>query len=429
MSSDLLFLTASEILPRLRAGTVSVEAYARACLDRIAARDPQLHAWAFVDPDLVLAQARALDAADIKGPLHGLPIGIKDVILTRDMPTQYNSEIYQGAHPRMDAACVSVLRSAGALIIGKTETVEFAATGRPPPTVNPHDFSRTPGGSSSGSAAAVADLHVPLALGTQTGGSMIRPASFCGVFGMKPTWGLVSREGAKVFAPTLDTIGWFARSAADLALLYNVFDHHAGTPPAFTIAGSRIALCRSPMWDHAENATRAAFAYAADRLRASGAIVTELELPAPFEGLSRIQGLIMRAEGGASFLPEHRADSTQLHASLRDQVENADGITRDDLRRAYDVGASCRPVFDALAKDFDAVLTPSIPGEAPIGLAQTGAMTFNAMWTLLHVPCINVPGFVGRSGMPVGLTLTGPRYNDTKILAVADAVGRIFSAP
>ena len=419
----------------MRAGTLRSEALVRACLARVDARESTVHAWASLDADLVIARARELDrlaGVGPIGPLHGLPIGVKDVILTEDFPTQYNADVYRGFHPRIDAACVATLRAAGALVFGKTETVEFAATGRKAPTRNPHDIGRTPGGSSSGSAAAVADFHVPLALGTQTGGSMVRPASYCGVWAMKPTWNLISREGAKTYSTTLDTIGWFARSAEDLALLYDVFDAEPDTRApdarAVRIAGARIALCRSPSWAAADDDARAAFADGAERLRHAGAELVDLELPAPFEELVDLQRIVMRSEGQAAFLAEYRRFGTALGPSFREQVENVDGTRRAHLLHAYDVAAACRARFDRLAAPFDAVLTPSTVGVAPEGLADTGAMTFNAMWSLLHVPTVNVPGLVAASGLPIGLTLTGPRFADRRVLAVAASVGAVFSS-
>ena len=426
MRDNLATLSATQLLPRLLSGGLSVETLARSCLERITARDPEVHAWAYLDHELVIAQARMLDHCGVKGPLHGLPIGIKDVILTRDMPTQYNSPIYEGFHPNVDAACVTVLRNAGALIFGKTATVEFAATGRKATTCNPHDLARTPGGSSSGSGAAVADGHVPLALGTQTGGSIIRPASYCGVYALKPTWNLVSREGAKAFSASLDTVGWFGRSAADLALLYGVFDR--AEAPVFTVENSRIGLCRSPVWNKADAATRSALEAAAEILRRAGAHVIDLELPAPFENLADLQCLIMRYEASSAFLPEYRTNPNELHTSIREQVENIDGYTRSQLCTAYDVAAQCRATFDKIASGYDAVLTPSTVGEAPLGLASTGDFIFNCIWTLLHVPCVNVPGFSAVNGMPVGLTVTGPRFSDRRMVSVAAAFGELFKS-
>ena len=422
-------LAATAMRAALHAGTLSAEALARSCLDRVALRDTELRAWTAIDPDAVLARARELDRLDAaaRGPLHGLPVGIKDVILTHDLPTQYNSPLHQGFHPRIDASCVRLLRQAGAMIFGKTDTVEFAATGRKALTRNPHGMAHTPGGSSSGSAAAVADGHVPLALGTQTGGSMMRPASFCGVWAFKPTWGLVSTEGCKSYAPTLDTLGWFARSAADLGLLLDVFDPEpAATAPPSPLAGLRIATCRTPMWARADPSTQRAFEAAAQALRAAGAGVEDLALPVGFERLPALQLLLMHAEGRASLLCEYRDHPEVLEASLRDQVLNRSGTTRVQLRDAYDEAAARRTEFDGLAQGFDAILVPSAVGEAPIGLAATGDLVFNGLWTLLHVPCINVPLWQGSQGLPVGLTLLAPRYADRQALAVAQAIETHF---
>jgi Asp-tRNA(Asn)/Glu-tRNA(Gln) amidotransferase A subunit family amidase len=422
-------LSATQALALIREGRLTVEGLAQACLDRVAEREPSLRAWSHIQADLVLSRARELDGVEVRGPLHGLPIAVKDVFLTEDMPTQYNSPIYNGFHPRTDAAVVKILRAAGALIFGKTETVAFAATGRKAPTRNPRNLAHSPGGSSSGSAAAVADFHTPLALGTQTGGSIVRPASYCGVFGMKPTWNLISNEGAKTFATSLDTVGWFARTAADLELLYDVLDPEPPTPAApFELRRSSVAVCRTPMWSQAEPATRDALMLAAERLRSAGASVEDLDLPSPFEDLHQRHFIVMRAEGRAAFLAEYRADYALLEPDLRDYVENRWGYARGDLRQAYDVAADCRARFDALAEPYDLILAPSAVGEAPLGLSLTGEMTFNGMWTLLHAPCINVPGFSGPLGLPVGVTVVAPRFADRRALAAAKALDELFGA-
>ena len=317
---------------------------------------------------------------------------------------------------------VTLLREAGALILGKTETAEFASSGRLAPTVNPHDLTRTPGGSSSGSAAAIADFHVPLALGTQTGGSVIRPASYCGVFGFKPTWGMVSAEGAKTFSPSMDTVGWFARTADDLILVNDALSPVEPETPDVRIEGARIAVCRSPVWGQAGAATREALAQESVRLAAAGAIVTELDLPQPFDQLVDVQKCIMLSEGRATFLAEYRKDPGRLHPGLRSQVENAAGYTLAQLREAHDIAANCRRAFDAIAGEFDAVLTPSTIGDAPMATEGSGAMIFNAIWSLLQTPCVNVPVARPAGALPVGLTVTGPRYSDRRILAIARAM-------
>ena len=412
-------MSAAAAAQAIREGRLTSEALTRACLERIAARDPVVKAWSFVDPAHALRQARELDKRPPMGPLHGVPVGIKDMIDTRDMPTQHNSPIYAGHRPGQDAACVETMRAAGAVILGKTDTTEFAAAGRPAATRNPHDPARTAGGSSSGSAAAVADDQVPLAFGTQTGGSTIRPASFCGVPALKPSWGAISREGLKVYSVTLDTLGIYGRDIADLGLVCDVFDLHDDAPPRpVAAAGARVALCRSPAWSSASPEVAAAMECAADRLRAAGVAVDTLELPDSFTRLGDMQRTVMHAEGRAAFLNLARAHGHLLHDDFFHRVENRDGITRAALLEAYDHAASCRREFDALARPFDAVLTPSAPGEAPIGKGP-GDAVFNRMWTLLHVPCINLPCTEGPAGMPIGVTLTGPRFTDRQLLQVA----------
>ncbi|MCX5494475.1 amidase [Kaistia dalseonensis] len=420
-SEGLHRLTATAAAAAIAAGELTSEALARALLDRIAARDPALKAWSFVDRDAVLRTARELDRSPSKGPLHGVPIGIKDMIDTADMPTQHNSPIYVAHQPSLDAACVETLRAAGALIIGKTETLEFAAAGRYAPTGNPHDLSRSPGGSSSGSAAAVADFQVPLALGTQTGGSTIRPASFCGAFALKPTWGAVSREGAKFYSVTFDTIGWYARSVEDLDLLAEVYGIVDDAPPRTgPLAGRRIGYCL-PFPDATSADSREAVLAAVRHMRAEGAEVVEIALPSVFATLNDVHRVILFSEGRSAFLNLYRAHFGALHEDFRHRTENRDGFSRADLVRAYDTAASCRVAFEEIASSFDAILAPSAPGVAPPGRWH-GDPGQNQIWTLLHAPVVNVPGFFGANGLPVGVSLTGPRFFDRQVLAVAAAL-------
>lgn len=419
--------SATDLRDRLRRREVTARAVALAFLARVDAREAEVHAWAFLDRDTILAQADALDrkaaSGAAPGPLHGLPIGVKDIILTADQPTRYNSPLYDDFDARLDAACITVLRQAGAIVFGKTDTVEFGATGRKAATHNPHAPGHTPGGSSSGSAAAVADRHVPLALGTQTGGSMIRPASYCGTWALKPTWGLVGNEGVRPYAPSLDTVGWFANTAADLRLLYDVFDPDPGDADVpFKLRGAAIALCRTPGWHRAEPATMAAFERARACLIDAGTRVVDLD-NVPHVTLAEMQMRIMRSEGRASLLAEYRRCPEALEPTLRDQVLNTDRTTRRQLVDAYDRAAECRRTFDAVAASYDAVLAPSSVGSAPAGLAATGDLIFNGLWTLLHVPCVNIPGWQDDRGLPVGLTVTGARFADRQVMAVAEAIG------
>jgi amidase len=421
-------LTATQALGLMRAGLLSVEEMAQACLARIRERDPVVRGWVHLDPDLIQRNARELDKREVKGPLHGIPIAVKDVIMTADMPTEHNSPLYKGSFATVDAGCIKTLRAAGALIFGKTDTTEFAAVTRGGTARHPLDASRTPGGSSSGSAAVVGDSQVPIGLGTQTAGSTIRPGSFCGIYAMKPTWGAINREGLKMLSLSLDTLGLFARSAEDLDLLADVFALEDRTPVApFTLRGARIAACRSPAWDKTESATREAFERGIRLLREAGAEVAPLDLPPTFSSLVDHHTAVMYGEALVSFLSEIRAQPELLHEDLTAMAKNSKGITKGALVAAYDAAAQCRMAFDEIAAGFDAVLTPSARGEAPAGTV-TGDAAVNAMWTLLHVPVISVPGFTGPFGLPVGLSLTSPRYTDRHLLRVAKEIGPLFSA-
>jgi Asp-tRNA(Asn)/Glu-tRNA(Gln) amidotransferase A subunit family amidase len=421
-------MTATAAAAAIREGSLSSEALVQSCLERIHERDPEVHAFAHVDAEHALRQARERDGEPPRGPLHGIPVAVKDMIDTVDLPTQHNSPIFAGHRPGKDAACVRILRSLGAVILGKTDTVEFAAAGNMPATRNPHDLHCTPGGSSSGSAAAVADFMAPLALGTQTGGSTIRPASYCGIFGMKPTYNEVSFEGAKPFSVSLDTIGWMARSVADLALLAGAFGVGRGRwQPRESAAGLRIGLCRTPMWEQAEADSRDAVERAAAMLEAAGATVVELELPPPFAEMNALHDVVMQGEGRTAFRDLYLAYPALLHDDFKAKVEDRLGISPQRLVEARDAIAASRPVFDRLAAAFDAVLTPAVPGEAPQGLETTGLATFNRTWSAMHVPCITVPFARGRRGLPVGVQLVGPRYGDLGLLGVAQAVAGCLS--
>jgi Asp-tRNA(Asn)/Glu-tRNA(Gln) amidotransferase A subunit family amidase len=424
MTDEVNRLTAAELSSRLQSGKITVEEIARASLERIAARDAEVRAWSYVDPDSVIRQARELDKLPSRGPLHGIPFGIKDIYNTADMPTQHNSPIYTGHRPNIDAATVGTLRAAGALILGKTDTMEFASTGRLAATRNPHNLERTPGGSSSGSAASVADFHVPLALGTQTGGSLIRPASYCGVYAMKPTWNAVSAEGIKLISTTLDTAGWYGRSVADLALVADAFALEDAAPGGFTtLAGARILIDATAY--QVEPASRDALAQATQRLEAAGAVAVRRDLADIFTPLAGLWEVVSRSEGRTAFLDLARLYPHLLHEEFMRRVNNVGGFSRRELLHAYDTAAQCRVEFDRIAGEVDAVLTLSAPGEAPPGRTQ-GDNALNRDLTLLHVPCINIPAGLGPNRLPVGLTLTGPRYGDRHLLTVAASVAPVL---
>lgn len=422
--------TAAEASALLRGKRLSAEELLRSCLSRIEQRDQVVRAWLHLDPDQALRAARELDKLPAKSAIHGIPWGVKDVFDTKDMPTTQNSPIYPGLRPGRDAAAVAVVRACGALILGKTDTVEFASGGRKALTTNPFNPAHTPGGSSSGSGAAVGDFHVPFAFGTQTGGSHIRPAAFNGIYGIKPSWGAVSREGLKMASLTLDTVGWYGRSVDDLLLVAEAFRLlRADEVEPVAPRGLRVGLCRSPVWDRIEPAGEAALMLAARRLADAGAVVEDLTLPEPFDGLAAAHADVIYCEGGKSFLPELLGAPGLLAPDLKDRAENRRGITPAKLLASYALGDRCRPLFDGLfGPELDVVLTPSAPGEAPLGLQTTGDAVFNSNWTLLHVPCVGIPVGRGPTNLPVGVTLVGPRLSDARLLGIAKGLAPVIDA-
>jgi Asp-tRNA(Asn)/Glu-tRNA(Gln) amidotransferase A subunit family amidase len=410
-------LTAAEAAAAIADGAMTSEALVTSCLERITVREKRLGAWEYLDAEQALAQARMCDRSPARGPLHGVPVGIKDLIDTCDMPTAYGSPIYAGYQPAWDAACVALLRAAGAIILGKTVTTEFAMF-TPGKTANPHHLAHTPGGSSSGSAAAVADNMVPLALGSQTAGSIIRPASFCGVVGYKPTHGQFAVAGIKALSQTLDTLGGMARSVADVALLRAALVGGPGRLPALE-RPPRIGLSRTPQWPHATAATREALDTASRRLATAGAEVSELVLPAEFEPLAAAQETIQIFEGARCFAYELTRHREQLSQKLLELLAPAEGITYAAYAEAMALADTCRRQLDSIFTDYDVLLVPSAPGEAPAGLEATGNPIFNRIWTLLHTPAVNLPGFQGPNGLPVGVQVIGPIGMDDRLLAIA----------
>lgn len=350
----------------------------------------------------------------------------------KDMPTQHNSAIYKDSFPAVDAGSVAILRQAGALIFGKTTTTEFAANIIGTKTANPHAPHRTPGGSSSGSGAAVADFQVPLALGTQTGGSTIRPASYNGIYGFKPTWGSVSREGQKIYSVSLDTLGWYGRSVEDLELFISLFAMKDDAVPRSLsdtgVRGLKFGFVKTMVWDQAGEGTRRAFEDGKARLVAAGAEVEEMEFPDEFVDLPAWHTVMLYSDGRVSFLPEYRIGKASLAADLVEHVEEAHGYTRKQYLDACDGIAALRPKWDAIANRYDAVVAPSVPDIAPEGLERTGSAVFQSFWTALHVPIVNVPGFRGEDNMPIGLSLTAARYKDQALLNVAREVGKVWVA-
>ncbi|KAK1850265.1 amidase [Colletotrichum chrysophilum] len=423
-------MTATEVRRLIDADEETLERYVSSLLERYQERDRDIKAWAHIEPDRALRQARLLDRIprEQRGPLHGFVIGVKDAILTEDFPTRHGSPIHANDAPLCDAASVAVLRRNGALILGKTTTTEFTATFEGPGTRNPHDTSRTPGGSSSGSAAAVADMQVPIALCTQTVGSTIRPASFTGVFAFKPTWNAISPEGQKMSSLTLDTFAVMARSIADLQQVSKVLGLRDDEPPRqISLNKATFAFVKSPIWPSAGPGTIAALQQAANILIKAGAHIVEVTLPHEFDDIISLQNGILEAEIGVAFHREYSTSRDQISEYLASIAQTAHTGSKKAYLRALDKIAALRPKMDEIADRYTAIVTPSAIDVAPKGTG-TGSSDFNAMWTALHMPVINVPGFKGEDDMPVGLSLVTSRFRDEHLLQVARQVGGLFAA-
>jgi amidase len=411
---------------------LSAETVVRAALDRIAAQDAGILAWQHVGGDAAVAQARRLDDGGESGALLGVPLGVKDLMDTADMPTTYGSPIYAGHRPGVDAAAVALARSAGAVVVGKTVTTEFA-TFDPGPTRNPRapaDMPRTPGGSSSGSAAAVAAGMVPLAFGTQTAGSIVRPAAYCGVVGYKPTHATLPLAGIKSLAPSLDTVGVLARSVDDAAFFVGALARDAAVADASTARHTplRIGICRTPHWERAGADTRAALDTAIRALERIGGTVRDFDLPQACHGLTEAQQDIMAFEALAAFAPEARERAEGFSAAFARQLEAGRAVTAQRFHLALARAEAARTAFGTAMAEFDVVLAPSAEGEAPAGLSATGDPIFCRMWTLLGTPCVHVPTGTGATGMPVGVTVTGPRHADAHVLGIAHRLEQALGA-
>ncbi|WP_050851675.1 amidase [Bordetella pertussis] len=388
--------------------------------------EPVVRAWRELDVDAARAQARRLDTHAARGLLAGVPIAVKDIFLTEQFPTRYGSPIYEHGIAGTDADCVARARAAGALVLGKTVTTEFAYF-TPGPTANPRDPSRTPGDSSSGSAAAVAAGMVPLAFGSQTAGSLIRPASYCGVFALKPTHGLHSLAGAKAMAPSLDTLGWLARDAGDLELMRCALAGEDYRPlPDARPAALRLGICLTHEWHAIEPDGAQAFAHAQVLCTAAGAQLAPLVLPDALQGLMQAQQTIMAYEAARSLAAEWRDARARLSPAMQALIEAGLGCDAQSYAQALALAARGRAHLEHAMRDLDAVIAPAAPGEAPPGLARTGDPIFSRVWTLLGLPCVNVPGLAGPHGMPIGVQLIGRPGDERRLLAVAAALHRVF---
>lgn len=428
-------LSLSQAAAGIRDGRLSSTELVEDCLARIEETDRDIGAFAFLDRDHAMRQARAADNHRSQGkpvgPLHGVPVGIKDIFDTADMPTELGSKLWAGRTPRRDAAAVARLRAAGAIILGKTATTEYAYF-TPAKTRNPHNHAHTPGGSSSGSAAAVAALMVPGAIGSQTNGSVIRPAAFCGVVGFKPTHGLIPRSGALLLSRALDHVGVFAREVKDAALLAEVlagFDPEdpdtrpVARPPFTDVAESdpplppRLAFVRSPVWHEAEPATAEAFT---ELVAALGEQVSEIDMGPRFDRAREMHRIVMEVEMAHNLHRDYEQGKDSLSPVLRALIERGRKILAVDYTRALAGSAPLNEALESVFDEYDAILTPAAPGPAPRGLDSTGNPIFCTLWTYLGTPAVTLPLLVAEDGLPMGVQLVGRRGNDARLLRTAN---------
>jgi len=431
---DLTLLGAAEAAEKIRSGLISSEELVAACLAKLEQIEGIVGAWVHLDPEYALNQARAADQAIRSGmplgPLHGVPVGIKDIIDTRDLPTEDGTVLHEGRRPQYDATVISNLQTAGAVVMGKTVTTELAVYS-PGKTRNPHNPEHTPGGSSSGSAAAVAAGMVPLAVGTQTNGSVIRPASFCGVYGYKPTFGLISRHLILSQSQPLDQVGVFGRSIEDVALLAEAiigYDNNdpdsllQAKPELYRIQAEepplspKLGFVKTPAWGQADDFTRSAFEELTEVLGDSAA---EVSLPEMFDQAHEKHRIIMEADLARSFAAEYREGADKLSDTLKEMIERGQKVLAVD----YNNAVAAREIFySALNTIFDwhdAIITPATTGVAPAGLDSTGSPIFCTIWTLCGMPSITLPLLQGDNGMPLGVQLVAPRGEDAKLLRTA----------
>jgi Asp-tRNA(Asn)/Glu-tRNA(Gln) amidotransferase A subunit family amidase len=422
--TDLALLPATQAARRLREGSLTATELTEALLARIAAREPALHAFAWQDAAGLRRAAAAADAlpASARGPLHGLGFGVKDVLDTADLPAQYGSPIWAGHRPRSDAACVALARRAGALVVGKTVTTEFA-TRQPGPTANPANPGHTPGGSSSGSAAGVADGFFHVGFGTQTAGSIVRPAAYCGAVGFKPSYGTIARGGMKVMSESLDTIGVLTRTVGDAALfMAGCTGRDYGDPEVKPGRAPRLGVCLGPTGSQATPYTLALLERAAAACAKAGATIVSLELPAAVSALVQAHPVVMNAESAQSLAWEVGFAAAQISEGLLERLGwgAAQGPAALDAGRQAFAGAQA--AFADVVAGVDAILTPSASGEAPEGLEWTGDPAFNFIWTSLWVPCVTVPVATGPKGLPLGVQLVTGMGQDRAALAWAEWV-------
>jgi Asp-tRNA(Asn)/Glu-tRNA(Gln) amidotransferase A subunit family amidase len=411
----------------IRQGKLKPSGLMQAYAEQISLLEPKVGAFTHLDLDSAVHRAKVLDSEPPIGLLFGLPVGVKDLMDTADMPTSYGSPIYRHHCPLSDAACLTEVKSQGAVIMGKTVTTEFAIF-HPGKTANPHNVAHTPGGSSSGSAAAVAAHMVPLAFGTQTAASVYRPASFCGVVGYKPSYGLIQRGGIKTLSESFDTVGLIANCVMDVALLAAAASrrHHL-LPSSNHVAATKptVGLFRTPHWEMAEQASQAAVLGFADRLSAQGVKVIDIDVPAVFEQLLQAQTDVMLAEAAIALGYEYVHHKALCSPKLIEVIEQGNSIGFDRLQAAHETINQARAAIRDIFRGVDVLLSPAAVGEAPEGLQATGDPVFGRAWTALRTPGLTIPGATGPKGLPIGVLLSGAQDNDAQFLLAAHVLEQL----
>ncbi len=422
---DLNTLNVGDLVAGINARRFTAEDVVRSCLRRIAKREPLIKAWAHFDPEIAIRNARRQTGH--VGPLSGVPFGAKDVIDSADFPTEMGSLAYRAHRAPYDAACIAMACSAGGVLLGKTVSAEFAGT-QPTETANPHNTEHTPGGSSSGSAAAVADFMVPLAFGTQTGGSILRPAAFCGIVGFKPTFGLYSPAGMKPAAHSFDTVGFLTRSVGDAITVHGALMSNTAPASGQNVNSPRFGFFPSHLWETVEPDMQDLIREVLRSISNAGGTVREIATPAGFEMITQYRAVINAFERARGLAGEAATVRQSFSAQTLDVCERGCAISGEryvEARRAVD---DFRAGAAQLFTGIDVLLTPTTSGEAPAGKSYAGDPRLQELWTMLHLPTITIPAGRGRRNLPLGAQLVARPYEDSSLLAHAHWLSTVLGA-
>ncbi len=428
MKKKLNQLSVKEVANKISSGETTSVKVVESCLERISEREKEINAWAYIDPKLALENALKTDKKNPKGLLHGVPFGVKDIIDTCDMPTEMGSKIYKGRRPTADASCVALIKAAGATILGKTVTTEFAGS-FPGSTRNPRNKDHSPGGSSSGSAAAVADFMTPAAFGTQTGSSILRPSSYCGIIGYKPTFGTYNIAGIKAASQSLDTLGLHVRSLDDIQIITAVLVNRKYTEIKTLDFAPKIGICRTPIWNITLEETRNSLEDSASRLSEAGAKIQDIITPDSFEGLEEARIKINCYERSRHMIYEWTEFKHLLSETFQEVINTGINMNYSDYIKAIIQTEKCRQDLDKTFDEVDVLIAPCVDGEAPIGIAYAGNPRLPGLWTAVRLPSINLPTHIGPNGLPVSIQVIGGYRADDKLLSISKWIIEKLGSP